>query len=105
LTRGAGRHDVVVELAPDLDPGRIPPSTSTTADRLRNAVLDALITSGKGRTLGADRIVVTVTRFRLRSTAAGVAVGGITARVVTPTADGRFNGLVIEAAQRLVTML
>lgn len=130
-----GLPEVVVELSPDLEPDRVPIFDEHDGrNRLRNAVLDALVTSGKGPNLGADRIVVTVTRFRLRSTGTGVWVGafagadmldvsgmlqnggrevrtlktgtgGLTAGLVKPTADGRFNGLVLEAAKRLVALM
>lgn len=130
-----GLPDVAVELAPELEPDRVQVFDAQDGrNRLRNAVLDALIASGKGPNLGADRIVVTVTRFRLRSTGTGVWVGafagadmldvagrlekdgrevrtektgtgGLTAGLVKPTADGRFNGLVLEAAKRLVALM
>jgi hypothetical protein len=130
-----GLPDVAVELAPEI-------GTERTAvferydgrARLRNALLDELITTGKGRSLGADRVVLTVTKFRLRSTGAGVwlgafagadmmdatadlqkdgatirqlknGTGGITAGLIKPSADGRFNGLVKELAKRLVAQM
>jgi hypothetical protein len=130
-----GQPDVVVELGTDFDPSRI--ATFDEHDgrnRLRHAVLNELIRQGKGPSLAADRLVVTVTKFRLRSTASGVlgssfagadmldvsgaiqkdgltlrtaetGVGGLMAGFVKPTADGRFNGLVLEAAKRLVAEL
>lgn len=127
-----GQPDVVVELGPEFDQNRV--ATFDEHDgrnRLRHAVLNELIRTGKGPSLAADRLVVTVTKFRLRSTASGVwvgamagadmldvsaavqkdgqtlrtaetGVGSIMAGMVKPTADGRFNSMVLEAAKRLV---
>ena len=105
------------------------------ATRLQNAVLDELIAHPPASALTPrDELRVLVTHFRLRSTASGVwagamagadmldvsvaiaqgdktmrtfttGVGGLAAGLVKPTAEGRFNGLVREVAQRIVKEL
>jgi hypothetical protein len=128
-----GLPKVTVRLAPQVDGDRARVfQEQDGAERLTNAVLDEMIAH---RPAGAsplpDEVRVLVTRFRLRSTAAGVwvgamaggdmldvtvtlmrdgetsrtfntGVGGIAAGLIKPTAAGRFNGLVRECAERIV---
>ena len=128
-----GLPQVTVALAPEIesDRARVFQEQDGVA-RLRNAVLDEMI-AHRG-VPSADEMHLLVTRFRLRSTAAGVGVGAmagadmldvnvtlvrggetmrtfstgagsIVAGLIKPSATGRFNGLVKEVAERIVKEL
>jgi hypothetical protein len=131
-----GLPDVTVSLAPQIDGDRAQAFREQDgASRLRNAVLDEMIDRRQGLVLTpSNEVRVLVTRFRLRSTAAGVwvgamagadmldvtvalvrddktlrtfdtGVGGLAAGLIKPTARGRFNGLVKGVAARIVEKL
>jgi hypothetical protein len=130
-----GAPRVTVSVAAEVDAARVRVFEEQDGRaRLRNAVLTELAGSGKRGTFQADEIRITVTRFRLRSTAAGVWVGamagadvlevavtltrgneavrsyttgagGVMAGLIKPSATGRFNGLVELVAKRVVAEL
>ena len=130
-----GLPEVTVSVAPQIEVDRVRVfQEQDGSTRLRDAVLDELVDSGKRSRRDADEIRVLVTRFRLRSTASGVwvgamagadmldvtvtlvrggettrtfdtGVGGITAGLIKPSASGRFNGLVRLVAERIVKEL
>src|SRR5262249_47420664 len=131
-----GLPKVTVSLAPQIEADRAQVfQEQDGANRLRNAVLDEMIDHRPGSAVApSDEVRLLVTRFRLRSTAAGVwvgamagadmpdvsvalvrdgaalrtfstGVGGIAAGLIKPSATGRFNGLVKECAERVVKEL
>ena len=130
-----GLPEVTVSVGPGVTGDRVQAFQAQDGSaRLRNAVLDELLETKKGAGLGVAELRISVTRFRLRSTASGVwlggfagadmldvsvavvnggqttrtfgtGVGGLTAGLVKPSAGGRFNGLVRAVAKRIVEKL